>query len=432
MRNRWALAAVLALSLAAAASGAGAAADPPAGAVRAAWTPHGTPVAGASATARAPRLAAGGTYRDTIGPGTTRIYALRLDADSADYLSAFALPPAGSRVGFLDGISLRLVSAGREQCDQYDARFRSQDAAVPVGGYVQRQPTVSPLCRQAGDYFLYVRRDSAQGGDTSAWGLEIRFMVEPALRGAPSTGPAPVYPSAAPVPESAPPEPVRGASSIDDATELAGSGAWRDHLMPGQSAFYRVALGWGQQLRVTGAFSAARTSHTGGFSVSGARIDVYNTARGLVDDTDASYDGKPAAVTASTAPVAYANRASDDPRVKASPFAGWYYLQVTLHPDVAAFTTGGADVTLRVARTGTPTAAPDYVSDPAAAGFGADVPSTAPTTSAPAPAPAPRPARDGTLRTAGYGALGVGTLLLVWLAGWTLWARRARGRAVRR
>ncbi|MCQ4042163.1 hypothetical protein ACFOSC_14400 [Streptantibioticus rubrisoli] len=411
-RDRQGILAALAVLVALALPGASAAADTaPQG-----WVPHGERISGTARSGSAPRLTAGHTYQDTLAKGGTKYYAIRLDARSSAYLSVFAVPPRGSRVGFLDGVSLKLSGRDGTPCDAYDARFGADGAVQPVGGAVVRTIRPDGGCQQAGDYLLSVQRVNAAASSAEDWPLDIRYMSEPPVS-AVESGPVQSYTTATPPVINGSPTAVTGAPDMDgDTARLPGSGVYQDHLAPGETHFYRIPVDWGQRLVATAEFANAGTTGSGGFSTSGVRLVLYNPARGLVSDATASYSGAQAAVTAQTPTVDYLNRDSTDVRVNSAPVAGWYYAQLSLHPDVAKYTTGGVDVTLRLAVTGTRKPGPHYTGDATSAGFGVTADSTSGDDGGATP--------NRMLLAVGYGGVVTGTLLVAGLAVWAVRARR--------
>ncbi|MDF3290935.1 hypothetical protein [Streptomyces silvisoli] len=411
-RDRKGILAALATLVALALPGASAEADTaPQG-----WVPHGERISGTARSDTAPRLTAGHTYRDTLAKGGTKYYVVRLDARSSAYLSVFAVPPRGSRVGFLDGVSLKLSGRDGTPCDAYDARFGADGAVEPVGGAVVRTVKPTGSCQQAGDYLLSVQRVNAAASSAEDWPLDIRYMSEPPVT-AVGSGPVQSYTTATPPAVDGSPTPVTGDPDMDGGpARLPGTGVYQDHLAPGETHFYRVPVDWGQRLTATAEFANADTTGSGGFSTSGVRLVLYNPARGLVSDATAPYSGAQAAVTAQTPTVDYLNRESADVRVNSAPVSGWYYVQLSVHPDVAKYTTGGVDVTLRLAVTGTRQPGPRYAGDAGAAGFGV--------TAAPSSADGGGATPNRMLLAVGYGGLGAGTLLVAGLAVWAVRSRR--------
>ncbi len=408
------------------------------------WVPDGRAVAGTPSGSGAPVLRPDVSYRDTIAKGRTNYYAVHLgstaDTDGADaapaasYLSAFAVPRPGSHVGFLDGLTLHLQTPQGVQCDTYYARFTGVDASAPVGGVVRRPGASDSVCRSAGTYLLAVERDSAASSSDDVWPLDLRFLAEPALASAPDSGGAvPTYSPADPPLPSGTPRTVRGSSGMDGTgTRLPGSGSYRDLLAPGRTAFYRVPVDWGQRVSVTAQFGDARLTQAAGFAPDGVGVAVFSPARGFVDGQTLSYNGRAVSIAAQGPTVAYANRLSSDSKVNSAAVAGYYYLQVSVHPALAGFTTGGIPVTLRVSVTGAAQAAPAYRTSPAAAGFA--VPGGTVTSPASAPAGAGRTAAGGPApgpaghRALAFGAFGLAAVLFVWPTLWLLRGRRPAGR----
>ncbi|PWI41205.1 hypothetical protein [Streptomyces sp. ICBB 8177] len=401
---------------AAASTGPGAAATP-------VWVPDGASVHGSAGPGDPPRLAVGRAYRDSLVRGESKYYAVRLDAASTAYLSVFAVPRPGSRVAFIDGVSLRLLSSRGALCDAYDARFGADDATAPVGGAVRRVAGADGPCHGAGTYLLVVQRDSADTSSGDAWPLDIRFMTEPGVEGAGAGGGGGTpegFVSSPPPTVTTAPRALSGAVAMDAAARVPGTGVYTDRLAPGVTHYYRVPVDWGQSLSVSAGFGAAHVTRAGGFTGGGVSVTVYDPARGYAGGDAASYTGAPAAVTAQTPRVRYANRWSRDPRVSGSPVAGWYYVQVSVHPQVASYTSGTVPVTLRVAVTGVPQAGPRYVSGLTGTGFGVTGAVVAPGTGLSGTA---RP----RLRALGYAALGAGTVLVAGIGVWVLRARRLPG-----
>ena len=432
-----------ALAVALALPGAAGAAPGPDGG---AWAPDGTPVAGTADVPGAPLLTAGSTYRDTLAKGATVHYTVRLGAvddsgPATTYLSAFAIPRPGSRVGFLDGISLRLETGDGTLCDSYDARFAGDDATAPVGGVVRRPGAADGVCRAAGTYVLAVARESAAGSGDDVWPLDLRFMSEPGTDPSEADAhPVPTYAPAAPATVAGIPQRVHGSAGMDgDGTRLPGSGVYRDELLPGQTRYYRVPLAWGQRLSAAAEFGDATMTRANGFTASGLRISLFSPARGFVDGQTFSYTGDHASLGAQTPAVDYQNRLSSDSRVNSAATAGWYYVQVSLHPAVAQYAKGAVPVTLRMAVTGSAKPAPDYRGSALRAGFGLSAGSITHGLTAPAASADPTPdpgagtrnvGASGTAsgtpvrRTLGYGAMGLAAVFFAWPTMWLLRGRR--------
>ncbi|MFI0717937.1 hypothetical protein [Streptomyces sp. NPDC021224] len=393
------------------------------------WQPQGAQLAGTATTADAPAMKPGATYRDTIRPGETRYYGIALDAVSSAYASAFALPAPGARVAFDDGIELTLLSADGDQCDDADVHFGEDDGARPVGTAVSRTIAADDVCQEAGQYTLSVHRTSGGASDPAPWPLELRWVVEPPLKSGAPAGHAPGLDSDSD-PDSATPTPLTagtpheaaGGTSPETAAAVR-TGIWKDTVRPGETRFYKIPVDWGQRATVFADFSNAEVTDDSGFTSGGVRLAVFNPVRALVDDTDESYDGTPSSLHEQLAPVSYANRGADDSDVSAVRFAGWYYVAVTVHPEVATFVRGAVPVTLRIEVAGSAQAAPAYDGDPKAVGIGVGAHDVS---SADGTAPSRAAADGGTSvrRQVGFAALGAGTVLVLALGGWTLAVRR--------
>jgi hypothetical protein len=424
-----AAAALLAL---AALQGRAAAGGTPAPGAPATWRPTGTVLAGAATTADAPAMTAGTTYRDTIKPGETRFYGIALDAETSAAVSAFALPPAGSRVAYGDGIELKLQSADGTDCDWANAHFQDDGDARPIGTAVARLITGDRggACQNANQYTLQVHRTSDAASDPGAWPLELRYVSEPGLREGANASPTPVPTAgtASPTPLTAgTPRQAAGGPSFTTAAAVR-TGIWKDRVLPGETRFYKVPVDWGQQVTVFADFSSAQsgprpdgdTPYVG----SGVRLTAYSPVREMVDGSARSYQGSPVSLVEQLPAVAYGNRVADDEKVARVRYAGWYYFAVTVHPDVAKAVAGAVPVVLRVDVRGTAEPGPVYDGDARAAGIGVgahDVASADGTASGSGGHPA--------LRVLAFAAFGTGTALLMVLAVWSAAARLRAGRA---
>ncbi|PKV86727.1 hypothetical protein [Streptomyces sp. TLI_146] len=382
------------------------------------YDPHARPVTAAATGQGAPRLAAGKVYRSAVGPGTKAYFQVDLGSTGDAYVSAVAVPKPDTEVAFGDGIELTLQDRDGNTCDTGRAVFGSPEYPRPIAAYVSRGLTRNQTsCQAAGPYYVLVQRIGGAASTPGEWGLELRHTREPRLTvDAATTAPTHWATTAPPVPSSAA-RAVHGGTGFADAAPLSG-GAWRDTLKPGATLFYRVPVGWGQQLSAT-----AELGRAGGSRYVDKAIDLqlYNPALGPVVDVYTGYDGRPASVAFQPlAPVAYENRYSTSGPVAALRFGGDHYLAVSLSPKVAQVLGPGAySVTLRVGVRGEAKPAPAY--EGAAPDFAADG-----RTTSPVPAAAP-PGHDGgstRMRLLAAGGIGTGTLLVGWLGVRTLVARR--------
>jgi hypothetical protein len=405
-------------------SGASAGATPEASGSSAAglavWQPQGTPLPGAATTADAPAMRPAITYRDTIAPGETRFYGIALDARSSAYASAFAVPPPGSRVAYGDGIELTLMSADGSRCDSQEAHFEDDGDARPVGTAVSRLIGADSSCQQANQYTLEVHRTSDGTSDPGAWPLELRYVSEPPLKAGADPGRAPATGTASPTPlTTGTAQQAHGGTDFETAAAV-GTGIWKDTVLPGETRFYKVPVDWGQQATVFADFANSRVTGGTTYIGSGVRLGIYSPVREFVDGDAGAYTGTPTSLSEQLAPVAYANRSADEARVARVRYAGWYYLAVTVHPEVATAVSGALPVTLRIDITGQAQPGPAYDGDPGAAGIGVNS-HTAAGIGGDSP--------SGPLRFLAFAALGAGTVLLLTMAGWYAVGRRRMGRA---
>ncbi|MDX3226957.1 hypothetical protein [Streptomyces sp. ME19-01-6] len=392
---------------------------------------EGTSVQGTSDAAGAPLLKPGLGYVDSIGRGEKRHYSVRLDATSGAYVSAVAAPrPGAGVVSYQDGVKVTLESPDGATCGSSDRKIEANGVAYPLADYVARQATSGSVasCRKAGRYLVTVERGPGSQ-DPGSWPLELRLMVEPPVKGG-DTGQAPEE-SWRTTPPELPKGKARsrqGGTGFNDARPLS-TGVWADQIRPGETHFYRVPVDWGQRLGATAELPAAKTEETAGVN-DALGLRVFNPARGLTKKSSfVAYEGRETPAEADTVPVAYGNRtARAEYSVRTMSFSGWYYLAVTVNPNVSRFFKGTVPLTLRVRISGTAKDGPTYDGDAVRAGFGltdADrrEAARAPATRDDAVAVAAGTDKD-QLRLVGYVSYAVGALLLLGLGGWTLAARR--------
>lgn len=355
-------------------------------------------VEGAPSSTGAVRLAAGKTYRSSIGPGGKLYYRLDLGAATNAYVSATAVPEAGSAVGSADGVRVSVQDADAHRCSYETARFGPTRSAHPVTAWASREVgTDEYMCQGAGVYYVVVERvgsavgagsgtsagadsgsatgsssGSASGsvtgspseGASEEWGLELRFVSEPAVTKGGSTSAPQSWNSASPDAVSGDPEPRRGGSGFAAASPVA-QGVWQDEvgIRAGETLFYKVPVSWGQQLQATAELGS--TTEGDGYVGNAFVMSLYNPVRGLVDDRTANYGGVQRSVSLDPLPpVAYENRFSPDDEVGGMRFAGWYYLALHLGTSVAdRFGDEPVGLTLRVRLEGEAGAGPGYLGD---------------------------------------------------------------------
>jgi Ca-activated chloride channel family protein len=350
-----------------AAAGPGAAA--PAGGRANTYRLAGTRITGGHAAARATAIRTG-QYRDTIGPGETRWYAVPLDAVSTADLSVTAAPRTGAPVTYGDGIELKLTSAGAYgyTCDTQSAHFGQDEGAMTLTGAVSRVPSARHQddCDKAGRYLLSVHRTSAPASDRSRWPVELRMETEAPLPAGTTPAAARTDYGTAPAPVTGTPEDIAGGTGFNDAARV-GTGVWRDRLLPGQTRYYKVRVGWGQQLSYTAEFanvpvlddagaSASTFVTTSAFAPGRLPVESASDARG-----ERVYFGTPVSVGLGTVPVTWTNRWVVGDAADTVHSAGDYWIAVGLGPDAARLAKNAAvGVILRVAVTGDELAGPQY------------------------------------------------------------------------
>ncbi|QFR94596.1 hypothetical protein [Streptomyces tsukubensis] len=395
-------------------------------------------VTGRLSSTDAEALKPGNAYRSSVRtPGRQLYYRVELGARENAYASAVALPAPGTKVTYSDGIGLTLQDRAGNRCDSGEGSFGAASYPRPVVASATRTATeqAGGRCAAAGTYFVVVERKGADGSSPAPWGLELRVATEPGLKGASATEAPGSWPSASAVPPGGDPVRRAGGTSFNDAAGL-DQGVWKDRVQPGQSRFYRVPVDWGEQFSLDVELgSSVSPSERRPFVPSALDVTLSNPARAEVTSEGAAYTGDPAtAALRPLAPVAYDNRYAGDRRQRRMGLAGWYYVQVSLNPAMAkTFGDKAVGLTLRVGvkPAGPGVRAPSYAGDPgdfqvtgedrgaAETGAGAGRSSTG-TGSAAADTAGDR----GMWRGVGFAGIGLGTALVLWLAVWTVVARR--------
>ncbi|MFI7245595.1 hypothetical protein [Streptomyces qinglanensis] len=385
-------------------------------------------ITGAASSADAPEVAPG-LFTDRIRPGQEKYYALDLDAKADFHVTATAVPEPGSRVTFQDGLKVTLQNTDGDSCSEGSAAGNG-DTAFPLAATASRLmgDPADEDCRAAGPYLVHVVREEGDNSDPSSWPLELSVMAEPGLKGGiPAPRPGAEKETDAhntrPAPPSGPAENRTGGTGFNDARAL-GDGVWKDRVRAGETRWFRVPVDWGQRLYArTELPNSARRSGSGTGSryvPHGFRMNVYNPARTpLYDEDFQGWDGDGAKFDRYSNPVRYENRFLD--AASGTRFAGWYYVAVTVGPDMATPFPDGTPVTLRIDVRGRAQQGPEYDGDAAAAGFGVSGRDREMAEKGLTEAQAEHSA---TLRTVGWAGIGAGVALLLVLALWLLLARR--------
>ncbi|WP_405885625.1 hypothetical protein OG747_22195 [Streptomyces sp. NBC_01384] len=408
-----------------------------------AFAKDATTVEGTTDTTNAVRLAPGRTYRSSLGRDGKLYYRLELDATSNAYVSATAVPRPGTTVSYADGVKVSVQDGNSSRCSSTaTAYFGASQSPHPIAAWASRE--IGPnkyACQAAGTYYVVVERSAASASSSSPsssaspssaaspddWDLELSYVSEPRLKKAGSTSAPEIWNSASPDALQGDARPRTGGTGFTTAGTL-GQGVWKDGISPGQTLFYKVPVGWGQQFYATAELGSS--SGGDGFVGTALVMSLYNPVRGFVDDVNFGYDGSQrTAALNPLPPVAYDNRYAPSDRIGAMRFAGSYYLVVHLATQVAdRFGDGPFGLTLRVRVAGAAQAGPAYagraeprdVFDAAAADSEETSGATVGTGNT-----GDGGSGDGTtMKLVAVGGIGTGTVLVLALAVWTAVARR--------
>ncbi|WP_351230242.1 VWA domain-containing protein [Streptomyces sp. NPDC002133] len=341
---------------------------------------RGERVEGTPGRTGAPALVPG-QYLDTIGPGEKRHYAVDLDDASTVNFSATAVPQPGAAVDTFDALRTRIAygtDASGGSCESSTEHFFQKEGATTLTSAVARVPSEKGFgsCDKAARYWFVVERESKKGSDAARWPLELTHGVEkPLTKGVRPARSQPEYgkggkEAALPLGD---PKDVSGGTGFNDAREL-GQGVWRDRVLPAQTLWYKVPVGWGQQLRYDVEFANEPTLERGFSStLSYGATEVYTPTRAPVGGGTAEfvpqtvYNGRPAALKMGTVPVSWTNRHETHPNVIPVHDKGDFYIAVTLGAQAAEIAENPEiGVVLRVAVMGDEKAGPQHDAPPRA------------------------------------------------------------------
>lgn len=337
------------------------------------YTSRSQPVAGTPTSTGAPGLTSG-EWVDSLIPGQTTYYTVTFPTGSTPSVTATLVRPAG-RFGesVHDGLAVGLettdgVDCGEEIGTAYQTKQVTPLTVTAMPGEVGGAKWLSPFsyrvdkgCGQAGKYALRVERNASGADSAEAFPVELTVLIEPAAKvvglpgptttSLPPTGTAsPSAPQTPPVPDfTTQPKRAPGGTGYTDAGEV-GTGVTSDTIRAGETLFWRVKLGWGQQLSYAVRFERTRDSSAS------TKTWVANPQRVQIDALDPGpylgyYDGDSTSdltvMRDHTVPVNYRNRENLKDRVAApTSIAGWYYVavQLTDDPDLV-----GVDVPIQLA-----------------------------------------------------------------------------------
>ncbi|WP_326637369.1 hypothetical protein OIE67_05805 [Nonomuraea fuscirosea] len=339
---------------------------PPAALARAA--PVGIPVTGGADRESAPVLKPG-AYLDTMppGPDVKRHYAFDLPAGATAYagMRIGATAPAGARAVIGAGLVL-WPAGGSSPCDSHDLI-----SELPTGGsaFVVGQTQItegSGPCAAAGRFVIEVSNKGDQVRRSAA-PLELNLVIEPPVTDvAALPAPADGVPAGEPRVEAGEPVGVAGSGSYGDGPVLA-DGRYTDTMTPGEEAYFRVPLNYGQRLSYR--IEVPALSEADRKALGDARLNVSSSilspenprVLGGVRDYawKAALGDRPQSYTGTSVPVAYRNRESGEDYIRDTTLPGYYKVWVRLFTD-----RGSADVevpvTLTVDVQGEPAGVPTY------------------------------------------------------------------------
>ncbi|WP_244190571.1 hypothetical protein [Streptomyces caeruleatus] len=389
-----------------------------------AFAPDAQFVPGATGTADAAPLTPGTTYRSSLPSDGEIYYSLELDAASDAYVSATAVPAAGSTIRPGDGVRVSVEDSDGRICSSDSETFGIVATARPLAAWAGREISVKPTrCATRGTYYVVLERVSTVTSAPDTWDLELFAVTEPSLEQTGATEAPEDWNSAPPAPLTGDAARRDGGSGFATAASI-GNGVWSSAIEPGRTLFYKVPLDWGRQLNATAELGS---SNSGEGSAGGAlNLSLYNPVHGFVDEASATYDGRQkSAELDPLPPVAYENRYARSDPLNGMRFAGSYYLVVNLAAEVAEkYGEGPFQLTLRVGVEGASEAGPSYAgeSEPKGlfqlgqAGTGGDQATSA--------AGGAGSGGDSAMTVLAVSGIGTGTVVLVVLGVWTMVARR--------
>lgn len=319
----------------------------------------GTPITGAEAMDDAPTIEPG-QWVDTIDDGQQKYYALHVPEGFRAHVAATAVPPMDEAPpGPTDWLELRtkIVNEGGETCAAHDEPTLHWNPiyTAAIGWLADND---SPCLGQE-DLYLVVERDGPSDSVYPTYDTELLVILEPPVSGSNTSDedPEPEEPEE----PSGDQQPVMGGGSLNDATELPGSGRFTDEVRYGEMATYKVWLDWGESMAVQ--------VHSGEGNMEGfphwpaVRAEVYSPTRSQDYDADwtssETTQNDPVSLNPiQLPPVSYGNRSHTDTYgVGSASMAGWYYITVDIERDPS---TAEVPVQLNLAVGGQKTDPPAY------------------------------------------------------------------------
>ncbi|CCK28888.1 hypothetical protein BN159_4509 [Streptomyces davaonensis JCM 4913] len=387
------------------------------------FSPDATTVSGVAGTADAAPLEPGRTYRSSLPVNEDVYYGLELDATSNAYVAVTAVPPADADLSASDGIRVSVQDADGRSCNSETENFGGGSSARPITAVALRElSTARTRCAQAGAYYVVVERVGTTTAADSFWDLELATFSEPPRAGSASTEAPGTWNSESPEPVTG--EAVRrdGGAGFASAVSV-DHGVWRSDLTPGQTVFYKVPVGWGQQVYASA--ELAGTAEGSRIVVGALELSLHNPVRAPLDDVNLNYDGSRRSTSLEPLPpVAYENRYGNSDQIKGMRFGGSYYLVAHLSAQMAErFGDGPFAMTLRVRVEGSGELGPAY--DGRFTPQGVFAPVVGVGESSGAGTSGDGSEKDETAMTiVAVGGIGGGTVILAVLGVWTAAGRR--------
>ena len=343
------------------------------------YTAVGRPIRGGATQAAAPTITPG-QYLDTYEKGgsgagqdgTTKYYAVRLRSGDTPYFSA-TIVPLGIRVDSLGTMQVIIELVDRD--DDLCVGSNSNAFDIGVFGKVSPQTAVLALapvgekwsdsCAAGQEVYLKVRR-LGDAYRLDQLPMEIAFRAEPPVS---SPGPAAAAERspALPPPAEADPAPVEAGFSFNDAPELA-PGTYSDEIVPGETRYFKVRLGWGQRLsyRITVPAAGLRIQSAAIYTKMASPLRAQlDHARGVARDYQLIGGDEDQTISGSTeAPVRYANRDSTEGRMDLVSVDGDYYLVLDATYPIGEKNPFTMPYRVTLAVDGAVEPGPTYVTDP--------------------------------------------------------------------
>ncbi|MFI6580984.1 VWA domain-containing protein [Embleya sp. NPDC050493] len=278
------------------------------------YEPTGTAVDGGPDPARAAALAPG-SYLDELADKEVKYYGVDVPAGYTAYVSGTTI----SRIKGLEALDVKQIGErGSGFCTSDTGLDQNLSKVVTASVRWTASGTGANGCGRPGrQVFSVTRRGTGPPAP-----LELQVLLEPQAL---DPGPAEADIARYTEPGGAA-RPVVGGGSFASATTLPGSGHYTDTLAPGEWAFYRVRLDWGQSL-------AFQTRVGGGKEIIGVQTHFYNPIREqLAQDSWGVHDTEHIFAKGldpfATRPVRFRNR-SDRQQEVADMLPGWYYIAVS-------------------------------------------------------------------------------------------------------